>query len=63
MLQVPELRRAMGFEASYKLSAGTRREKIKILGNGVCPKVMKAIVSALISQGSARSNIVPLAAE
>jgi DNA (cytosine-5)-methyltransferase 1 len=47
MLQVPELRRAMGFDAAYKLQHGTRRDRIKLLGNGVCPPVMRHIVSAL----------------
>jgi DNA (cytosine-5)-methyltransferase 1 len=47
MLQVPELQRAMGFDGGYKLLRGTRRDKIKLLGNGVCPPVMQAIVSAL----------------
>lgn len=47
MLQVPELQRAMGFGDNYKLDVGTRREKIKILGNGVCPPVMQALVQNL----------------
>lgn len=47
MLQVPELSKAMGFTRRYKLPHGTRREQIHMLGNGVCPPVMKAIVKAL----------------
>lgn len=47
MLQVPELRRAMGFSEEYRLEHGTRREQIKALGNGVCPPVMTAIVETL----------------
>jgi DNA (cytosine-5)-methyltransferase 1 len=47
MLQVPELRRAMGFEEDFELLHGTRRAKIRLLGNGVCPPVMKEVVSAL----------------
>jgi DNA (cytosine-5)-methyltransferase 1 len=47
MLQVPELKRAMGFDAAYKLQHGTRRDQIKLLGNGVCPPVMRHIVAAL----------------
>lgn len=47
MLQVPELRRAMGYGDDYQLTLGSRREKIKILGNGVCPPVMTAIVQNL----------------
>jgi DNA (cytosine-5)-methyltransferase 1 len=47
MLQVPELKRAMGLEDGFKLRFGTRRENIRLLGNGVCPPVMKAIVEHL----------------
>ena len=47
MLQVPELRRAMGFDDAYVLNSGTRREQVKMLGNGVCPPVMEAIVRSL----------------
>ncbi|WP_353212591.1 hypothetical protein [Rhodovarius sp.] len=50
MLQVDELRRAMGFGEDYILDQGSRRDKIKMLGNGVCPPVMQSVVSALISQ-------------
>jgi DNA (cytosine-5)-methyltransferase 1 len=47
MLQVSELEKAMGFEGDYLMSRGTRRENITILGNGVCPPVMQAIVKQL----------------
>lgn len=47
MLQVPELRRAMGFDDSYRLNVGTRRDRVRILGNGVCPPVMTEVVQAL----------------
>ena len=47
MLQVPELKRAMGFNDDFQLPIGTRRERIRLLGNGVCPPVMKAIVESL----------------
>ena len=47
MLQVPELKRAMGFDESFQLSAGTRRDRIRLLGNGVCPPVMQVVVSTL----------------
>jgi DNA (cytosine-5)-methyltransferase 1 len=49
MLQVPELKRAMGFDDSFDLCIGTRRQRIKLLGNGVCPPVMEKVVSALIA--------------
>jgi DNA (cytosine-5)-methyltransferase 1 len=47
MLQVSELKRAMGFKKDYVMNHGSRREKIKILGNGVCPPVMRAILKHL----------------
>lgn len=47
MLQVPELRRAMGFNADHRFDHGTRRDRIRLLGNGVCPPVMEAVVRAL----------------
>jgi DNA (cytosine-5)-methyltransferase 1 len=47
MLQPDELQKAMGFPRQYKLLQGTRREKIHLLGNAVCPPVMKAIVQSL----------------
>lgn len=50
MLQVPELMRAMGFDETYSLPHGSRRDRIKILGNGVCPPVMEAVVSSLVGQ-------------
>ena len=48
MLQVPELARAMGFNGDLILCRGTRRERIMMLGNAVCPPVMKAAVEALV---------------
>ena len=50
MLQVPELRRAMGHSNDFKLPIGTRRDRIKLLGNGVCPPVMESVVRSLISE-------------
>jgi DNA (cytosine-5)-methyltransferase 1 len=45
MLQPEELKLAMGFGKDYCLNIGiTRREKIKLMGNGVCPPVMTSIV-------------------
>lgn len=49
MLQVPELKKAMGFPARYKLNSGTRRDRIKLLGNAVCPPVMKTIVQQIVA--------------
>jgi len=47
MLQVPELKKAMGFSTSYRLEYGTRRDKIRLLGNAVSPPVMAAVIKAL----------------
>ena len=49
MLQVPELKRAMGFADEFQLPVGTRRDKIRLLGNGVCPPVMETIIRSLVS--------------
>jgi DNA (cytosine-5)-methyltransferase 1 len=50
MLQVPELSRAMGFGDDYTLdTVRQRRDRIKILGNGVPPPVMRTIVETLTS--------------
>jgi hypothetical protein len=47
MLQVPELKRAMGLDDKYRIEQGTRRDRIRLLGNGVCPPVMEAVVRSL----------------
>ena len=49
MLQVPELKRAMGFEDDFVLPVGTRRDRIRLLGNGVCPPVMESVVRSLVA--------------
>lgn len=43
MLQPPELLRAMGAGTGHKLPFGSRRDKIKLCGNGVCSPVMEVI--------------------
>lgn len=62
MLQVPELSRAMGVAPvkggrgpSLKLLHGTRRDKIRLLGNGVCAPVMASIVDHLDRSGAIRA--------
>jgi DNA (cytosine-5)-methyltransferase 1 len=50
MLQVPELQAAMGMPRKMKFETGTRRERIKMIGNAVCPPVMKELVRQLISK-------------
>lgn len=49
MLQVPELQAAMGMPPKMKLEAGSRRDRIKMIGNAVCPPVMKQVVQNLIA--------------
>jgi DNA (cytosine-5)-methyltransferase 1 len=59
MLQVPELQRAMGFDSAYKLQRGSRRDRIKLLGNGVCPPVIRQVVTALTGlTASTRAKVV-----
>ena len=43
MLQPEELRKAMGATLEHKLPYGSRRDKIKLCGNGVCSPVMEVI--------------------
>jgi DNA (cytosine-5)-methyltransferase 1 len=50
MLQPAELQVAMGFPQDFSIVHGTRRDKIHLLGNAVCPPVMKAIVQSLINE-------------
>jgi DNA (cytosine-5)-methyltransferase 1 len=47
MLQVDELRRAMGFASTHRFERGSRRDRIKMIGNGVCPPVMEAVIETL----------------
>ncbi|MGO4552280.1 DNA cytosine methyltransferase [Lysobacter sp. 2RAF19] len=57
MLQVPELRRAMGYPEDAVLTRGTRRDKVKLLGNGVCPPVMTGVIRSLTSTVVARQRM------
>lgn len=47
MLTVDEQRAAMGFPAGYPL-AGTRADRVKMLGNAVCPPVAAHVVRQLL---------------
>jgi DNA (cytosine-5)-methyltransferase 1 len=47
MLQVDELRRAMGFPKEYRFDRGSRRDRIMMIGNGVCPPVMRSVIETL----------------
>jgi len=48
MLQPPELAAAMGFPLSHKWPETARRNRIKLIGNAVCPPVMRDVVKALM---------------
>lgn len=47
MLQPNELSKAMGGGKDHKLPHGSRREKVRLCGNGVCSDVMQTIFSWL----------------
>jgi DNA (cytosine-5)-methyltransferase 1 len=48
MLQPHELAAAMSFPKDYRFS-GTKTEKIKQIGNAVCPKLSESLIAAAIS--------------
>lgn len=47
MLQVPELKTAMGMPQRFVAGTGSRRDQIRAIGNAVCPPVMRAVVRGL----------------
>lgn len=47
MLQPSELQQAMSGGKSHKLPVGSRRDKVKVCGNGVCSPVMEVIFKKL----------------
>ena len=47
MLQPPELAAAMGFPSDHLWPDVSRRDRIKLIGNAVCPQVMCAVVRHL----------------
>jgi DNA (cytosine-5)-methyltransferase 1 len=49
MLQVPELQIAMGM-LGMSIKHGSRRERIKLLGNAVCSPVMKSVIKSLTAR-------------
>ncbi|MFA6175533.1 MAG: DNA cytosine methyltransferase [Phycisphaerae bacterium] len=49
MLQVPELQAAMGMPLKMKFESGTRRDRIKMIGNAVCPPVMRSVIQNLLA--------------
>lgn len=46
MMQPHELQRAMGFGDHYRID-GTKREKVRMIGNAVCPQVAKYVVDCV----------------
>jgi DNA (cytosine-5)-methyltransferase 1 len=48
MLQPEELKAAMSMPKNFKIHHGSRRDKIKLIGNAVCPKVMEGVVRSLV---------------
>jgi DNA (cytosine-5)-methyltransferase 1 len=57
MLQVPELQAAMGMPKAMKFKAGTRRDQIKMIGNAVCPPVMRSVLRQLINDRCGSKNL------
>lgn len=55
MLQVPELKRAMGFPDDYQLERGSRRDRVRLLGNAVCPPVMETVIRTFFEAASLKS--------
>ncbi|HEX4053852.1 MAG TPA: DNA cytosine methyltransferase [Tepidisphaeraceae bacterium] len=51
MLQVPELKAAMGMPDKFHFRFGSRRERVKMIGNGVCPPVIKHAIQSLTLRG------------
>lgn len=60
MLQVPEIKAAMGFPKTHKLGQGTRRDKVKLLGNAVCPPVMRAVIRGLTQDSRSLLTVPPI---
>lgn len=56
MLQPPELLKAMGAGSKHKLPVGSRREQVKLCGNGVCSPVMEMIFKKIsqVQSGEAK---------
>ncbi len=51
MLQVPELKTGMGMPQRFSLGDTTRRNSIRMIGNAVCPPVMRDVIRHLTSTG------------
>lgn len=55
MLQPPELAAAMGFPSSHQWPPISRRDRIRLIGNAVCPPVMCSIIRHLVGQAVSNS--------
>jgi DNA (cytosine-5)-methyltransferase 1 len=49
MLQVPELKMGMGLPQKFSVGETTRRNSIRMIGNAVCPPVMRAVIRHMIA--------------
>jgi len=47
MLQPTELAKAMGVPKQHRFSHGSRRDRVKLCGNGVCSPVMERVITSL----------------
>lgn len=56
MLQPDELMQAMGAGKDHKMPVGSRREKVKLCGNGVCSDVLEAIFKRITQLQSAQKG-------
>jgi len=60
MLQPSELLRAMTGSQVHGLPFGSRREKVKLCGNGVCSEVMAAIFQWIVAQEERHAGVCPV---
>jgi DNA (cytosine-5)-methyltransferase 1 len=56
MLQPSELRRAMGLSDGFSLDHGSRRDRVRLLGNGVCAPVMTSIISQVTAENISQAR-------
>jgi DNA (cytosine-5)-methyltransferase 1 len=47
----------MGFPDTFILDRGSRRDRIRMIGNAVCPPVMKEVIEALLDTAGARQMV------
>ena len=57
VLQPSELKKAMGAGRKHKLEYGSRRDKVKLCGNGVCSPVMEAIFKKIELVSDSEMNL------